>query len=220
MLAGNYSFLKHFRLGGKFIFTPSRFWLEYVVISEKAFMKKNNKEKSLFDKENLIKLYEENNEALYRYAYRYLSDQDLAEECVSEVFTRYLQVLKDGKNPRENPRAYLYRIAHNWVVDHYRKRKPDENIGEDLIPDRMTNPEMQFSKAQIHEKLRGALLKLPEEQRRVIELHILEDWSHEEIADQLGKSKEASRALQYRGLRRLRKSLKDIGMWKNELQKI
>jgi RNA polymerase sigma-70 factor (ECF subfamily) len=173
-----------------------------------------------FDKETLVKLYEENNEALYRYAYRYLSDQDLAEECVSEVFTRYLQVLKDGKNPTDNTKAYLYRIAHNWVVDHYRKRKPEENIGEDPIPDRMSNPEMQFSKAQIHEKLRRALLKLPEQQRRVIELHILEEWSHEEIAEQLGKTIEASRALQYRGLLRLRKTLDEIGMWKNELQRI
>ena len=189
-------------------------------MSEKAAMKKNYKRRNEFDKNYLIKLYEENNEALYRYAYRYLNDQDLAEECVSEVFTRYLQVLKDGRNPTENTKAYLYRIAHNWVVDYYRMRKPEENIEEDSIPGKMANPEIQISKAQILEKLRKALLKLPEEQRRVIELHILEDWSHEEIAEHLGKTIEASRALQYRGLRRLRKKIDEIGMWKNELQRI
>lgn len=183
-------------------------------------MKKNNNGKNQFDKEYLIKLYEENNEALYRYAYRYLSDQDLAEECVSEVFTRYLQVIRDDRNPDGNITAYLYRIAHNWVVDYYRKRKPDENIGKDLIQDQKTNPEIQFSKAQINQKLRRALLKLPEEQRRVIELHIMEDWSHEDIAEHLGKTVEASRALQYRGLRRLRKTLDEFGMWKNELQRL
>ncbi len=183
-------------------------------------MKRKNKENRQFDKEILIKLYDENNEALYRYAYRYLSDQDLAEECVSEVFTRYLQFFRDGRKLKGNKTAYLYRIAHNWVVDYYRKRKPEENIGEDPIPDQMNNPEMQISKDQIHEKLRSALLKLPEEQRRVIELHILEDWSHEEIAEQLGKTVEASRALQYRGLKRLRDTLDEIGTWKNELQKI
>ena len=187
---------------------------------EKAAMKRNKKRKNEFDKNNLVKLYEENNEALYRYAYRYLSDQDLAEECVSEVFTRYLQVLKDGRNPTDNTTAYLYRIAHNWVIDYYRKRKPDKNIGEDPIPDKMIDPETQISKAQIHENLQRALLKLPEEQRSVIELHILEDWSHEEIAEHLGKTVEASRALQYRGLSRLRKTLDEIGMWKNELQRI
>jgi RNA polymerase sigma-70 factor (ECF subfamily) len=183
-------------------------------------MKINNKGKSKFDKDYLIKLYEENNEALYRYAYRYVSDQDLAEDCVSEVFTRYLHILKDGKNPSENTQAYLYRIAHNWIVDYYRKRKPDENIAEDQIADQMMNPEKQFSKSQVHEKLQRALLKLPEEQRRVIELHILEDWSHKEIAEHLGKTREASRALQYRGLRKLRKTLNKIEMWKNELQRI
>ena len=183
-------------------------------------MKENQNKNVRLDKNKLIRLYEENNEALYRYAYRYLSDPDLAEECVSEVFTRYLQVLKKGKNPKENPRAYLYRIAHNWIVDYYRKRKPEENIAEDPIPDKNANLELSFSKAQIHEKLRKALLKLSEEQRMVIELHILEDWSHEEVAEYLGKTVEASRALQYRGLRRLRKTLDDIGMWKNELQRV
>ena len=183
-------------------------------------MKNKNKEKRQLDKENLIKMYEENNDALYRYAYRYLTDQDLAEECVSEVFTRYLQILRAGRKLKGNKTAYLYRIAHNWVVDYYRKRKPDENIGDDLIPDQMINPEMQISRSQIHDKLRKALLKLPEEQRRVIELHIMEDWSHEEIAEELGKTVEASRALQYRGLRRLRKTVDEIGIWKNELQRI
>lgn len=183
-------------------------------------MHKTEKQNERFDKEELVRLYEENNEALYRYAYRYLSDQDLAEECVSEVFSRYLQTLKSGKNPKGNMRAYLYRIAHNWVVDYYRKRKPDENLGNEILVDHRANPELHYSKNQIKDQLRSALLKLPEEQRMVIELHILEEWSHEEVAEYLGKTVEASRALQYRGLRKLRKTIESIGKWQNEQQPI
>ena len=179
-----------------------------------------DKRQKQFDKEELVKLYEENNDALYRYAFRYLSDQDLAEECVSEVFTRYLHMLRNGKKPDGNISAYLYRIAHNWVVDYYRKRKPDENLGNEILVDHKSNPEMHFSKDQVRDQLRKALLKLPEEQRRVIELHILEAWSHEEVAQHLGKTVEASRALQYRGLRKLRKSIDSIRKWQNERQTI
>jgi RNA polymerase sigma-70 factor (ECF subfamily) len=177
-------------------------------------MKKNEDQDLQLDKRSLIKLYEENNEALYRYAYRYLSNQDLAEECVSEVFTRYLQVLQSGKSPNGHTKAYFYRIAHNWIIDYYRKRKPDENVGEDLIPDQKTNPELLFSNKQMHERLRKALLKLPEEQRMVIELRIMEEWSHEEVAEHLGKTVEASRAMQYRAVKQLRKTLDGIGKWK------
>ena len=42
------------------------------------------------DKHALVDLYDEHNEALYRYAYRLLGGQELAEDCVSEVFTRFL----------------------------------------------------------------------------------------------------------------------------------
>jgi RNA polymerase sigma-70 factor (ECF subfamily) len=177
-------------------------------------MKKNEDQDLQLDKRSLIKLYEENNEALYRYAYRYLSDQNLAEECVAEVFARYLKRLQNDKKPNGNQKAYLYRIAHNWVVDYYRKRKPDENIGENPLPDQKSNPELLFSNKQIHEALRKALLKLPEEQRMVIELRVMEEWSHEEVADYLGKTVEASRAMQYRAIKGLRRTLDGIGKWK------
>lgn len=180
---------------------------------------KENRKKQV-DKEELVMLYEENNDALYRYAFRYLRDQDLAEECVSEVFTRYLHTLINGNEPKGNSRAYLYRIAHNWVVDYYRKNKPDENIRNEILVDHKSNPEMHFSKNQVRNQLRNALLKLPEEQRMVIELHILEAWSHEEVAQHLGKTVEASRALQYRGLRKLRKTIDSIGKRQNERKTI
>lgn len=183
-------------------------------------MTKNKDQKIQLDKESLIKLYEENNEALYRYAYRYLSDTDLAEECVSEVFTRYLQALQSGKTPNGNTKAYLYRIAHNRIVDYYRKRKPVKNIGQDVLPDQKSNPELLFSKKQIKERLRKALLKLPEEQRMVIELRVMEEWSHTDVAEYLGKTVEASRAMQYRATKRLRKTLDGIRERNYEEQQI
>jgi RNA polymerase sigma factor (sigma-70 family) len=74
------------------------------------------------------------------------------------------------------------------------------------MPDPRPNPEKQVSTNERQSQLREALLELPEDQRLAVELHIMEDWPHEKVAAFLGKSVEASRALQYRALQTLRKS--------------
>ncbi len=164
------------------------------------------------DKHALVDLYDEHNEALYRYAYRLLGGQELAEDCVSEVFTRFLQIVQQGKQPYGNIKAYLYRMTHNCAVDYYRKRRPDEPIEDKVLKDPQPQLEEQLQHKLKREKLQMLLLKMPEEQRMVIVLRYFEDWPHEQVASYLGKSVEATRALQYRALRKLEKTI--AGNWK------
>lgn len=159
------------------------------------------------NKEELVNLYEEHNAALYRYAYRLLSAQDLAEDCVSDVFTRFLQIVQRGKQPQGNIKAYLYRMTHNCVVDQYRKRREDESIDDKPLADPQPDLEDEMQRKQQSEKLQKVLLKMPEEQRMVIMLRYFEDWTHEQVAKHLGRSEEATRALQYRVLRKLHKTI-------------
>ena len=157
------------------------------------------------DRDRLRSLYEENNAGMYRYAYRLLGNRELAEECVSETFTRFLKVIQRGKNLNGNLKAYLYRMAHNWIVDHYRKEKSEDALQDHTLSDPGENVETNILSKQQQEKLRKGLMKLPEEQRMVIALRFLDDWSHEQVAEFLGKSIESTRALQYRALVNLRK---------------
>lgn len=173
---------------------------------EKAMDDQHGKPQIMSEKK-LIKLYEEHNDAIYRYAYRYLSHEDLAEECVSDVFMRFLQKVRNGSFPNGNTKAYLYRIAHNWIVDYYRQRKPEEVADPNNLIDPSPNPEIDLSRSERREQLKKALLSLPEEQRIVVDLHIMENWSHEKVANFLGKTVEASRALQYRALQNLRNTI-------------
>lgn len=159
------------------------------------------------DKQALVRVYEEYSPGLYRYAYRLLGDQDLAEECVSETFSRFLQVIRRGTSPEGNLRAYLYRMAHNWVVDHYRKQAPQVSLETDTHPDPDSDLEKRVHVRQEMEQLRLALIDLPEEQRMVIELRFMEDWSHDRVADFLGKTVDATRALQHRALVALRQTM-------------
>ena len=163
-----------------------------------------------FDRQALVELYEEHNNALYRYAYRLLGQQDMAEDCVSEVFTRFLQIVQNGKGPQGNIRAYLYRMTHNCVVDHYRQKRTDVPIENTILKDPRPELEDDLHQKQNQEKLKEVLLKMPEEQRMVIMLRYFEDWSHEQVASHLGKTEEATRALQYRALRSLQKKYANI----------
>jgi len=159
------------------------------------------------DKQKLVEIYESMSPRLFRYAMRLLGDQDHAEECVSETFSRFLKAVKHGGGPKDNVQAYLYRVAHNWITDYYRKRPPEEVIEERLPADTNEGPVAVVAKDMERQRVRVALLRLPEEQRMVILLRFYEELPHEEIAAALGKTVEATRALQYRAAGSLRKML-------------
>jgi RNA polymerase sigma-70 factor (ECF subfamily) len=71
----------------------------------------------------------------------------------------------------------------------------------------MINPSQAIIQNMERDQVRAALMKLPDDQQQVIHLRFLEDWSHAEIAEVLGKTTEATRALQYRALITLRRIL-------------
>ena len=162
------------------------------------------------EKQDLVKIYEQYSPGLYRYAVRLIGDQVTAEDCVAETFSRLLHALRNGGGPTENIQAYLYRMAHNWIVDYYRRR--DERAGSLEIEeqaDPLSNPAHLITLQQDREQIRMALLRLTHEQQQVIYLRFLEDLSHEEVAMAIGKSIEATRALQHRALATLRRMLDD-----------
>jgi RNA polymerase sigma-70 factor (ECF subfamily) len=159
-------------------------------------------------KEDLVAIYEEYSPGIYRYAVRLLGDATMAEDCVSETFSRFLAAIQRGGGPTDNVRAYLYRVAHNWVTDYYRRQPLPELDIEDHEPvENSSNPALEVSKTMERERVRAAILRLPAEQQQVIQLRFLENWSHEEVAQVLGKSADATRSMQYRAIGSLRSIL-------------
>ena len=173
--------------------------------------------KTAFDRQALVGIYRQYNAEIFRYAFRMLGDRALAEDCVSETFSRFLRATRRGRKPIEEIRPYLYRIAHNWITDHFR-RQPYQHLSleDELHADTDSNPSSMFSREMERKRVRAALLELPSEQRQVIELRFLEEWRHQEIAEALGKSVEATRALQYRALTTLRRILVEQEKTENE----
>jgi len=160
-------------------------------------------------KQALVTIYEEQSPGIYRYAYRLLGDRDIAEECVSETFSRFLQAIQAGRGPRENAKAYLYRSAHNWIVDNYRKQPaPTLQLDEELVSaGQEGNPSSEISRKLLQDQLRKALRSLPYDQQRVVEMRFIDEMTHSEVAVELAKTVEATRALQHRALTTLRRLL-------------
>jgi RNA polymerase sigma-70 factor (ECF subfamily) len=159
------------------------------------------------DKQALADIYERYSPEIFRYAYRQLDDSQLAEDCVSETFQRFLVAVRGGTS-FENMRAYLYRVAHNWITDNYRRHPlPAISLEEEMHSDPEGNPPQLVAQKMDRQRVRAALLRLSPDQRQVIELRYLENLSHLEVAAVLGKTVEATRALQYRATEALREIL-------------
>lgn len=151
----------------------------------------------------LIEIYEQQSPRLFRYAFRLLGNSDLAEECVAETFSRFLKAVQNGGARPDNVQAYLYRMAHNWIIDHYRSDETEELDAERHV-DTHGNPAAVLTRQMEQERVRRALMQLSAVQRQVILLRFLEDWSHEQVSAAIGKSIEATRAIQHRALSALR----------------
>lgn len=161
-----------------------------------------------FDLPALTAIYDRYSPGIYRYAMRLLGDETLAEDCVTETFARFLKALRNGQGPQQHLQAYLYRIAHNWITDIYRREPPPsaELDGDKLISDSPPPDEQADIRIQ-QARVRLALRALTPEQRQVISLRFVEGWETEEVAKVLQKTVGAVKALQHRALAALRRIL-------------
>lgn len=161
-----------------------------------------------FDLQVLGAIYDQYSPGIYRYAIRLLGDPSTAEDCVSATFSRFLQTVKMGQGPDRYLQAYLYRIAHNWITDHYRRQPPpsvelDEKIdsGENSLPEHQVDTSLEKQQVLL------AIRSLTPDQRQVVALRFFEGWANSEIAQALDKPIGAVKALQYRALQSLQSYL-------------
>ncbi len=160
-----------------------------------------------FDLIALAKIYDLYSPDIHRYAMRLLGNTTLAEDCVSETFSRFLHALAAGKGPRDYLRAYLYRIAHNWITDHYRREHPSEELTE-TIPDETQRIEEKADRAIQHSRILQAIHELSPNQQQVIALKYWQDLDNKEIARALGKPVGAIKSLQHRAIISLQRKLR------------
>jgi RNA polymerase sigma-70 factor (ECF subfamily) len=161
-----------------------------------------------YDKDALRTIYDDYAPLVYAYIYRRVGDPLLAEDLAGQVFVRVLSAIQRDRAWRISFRAWLYRIAHNVVVD-YRRGQPDEPILQ-LDEDRRAagdDPAAELRDKLSRERLLAAVQDLTDDQQQVLVLRFGEGLTARQVAEVMGKSVSAVEALQYRGLASLRRRL-------------
>ncbi len=154
----------------------------------------------------LTLLYERYLEPVYRYCYVRMGNRERAEDATSEVFLRVVARLGDYQ--QGNFAAWLFRIAHNVVVDSYRAQRPEAAIDDAMhLSDPQPTAEDAIAGGAEYEPLYNALAMLNHEQRAVIELQFT-GWADAQIAAALSRTPAAVRMLRLRAMQRLREIMK------------
>ena len=158
------------------------------------------------DAEAFGQLYLKYLSGIYRYFYfRIGQDRSTAEDLAQQVFFKAWKALPSYKQQGLAFSVWLYRIAHNLLVDSYRKRKEETRLS-DFYP----SEEDTFGKVVVeeeHDILKRAVSILTDDQKQVILLKFVEDFGNREISAITGKREEAIRALQHRAIAKLREIL-------------
>jgi len=161
-----------------------------------------------YEPEALAELYDRYAPKMYSYVYRRVGDATLAEDLTGELFLRVLRSIRGGKAWKASFSAWLYRIAHNLVVDHYRRLPPEpDNPLDGSLEGTCDDPVAVVEGAAQGERLRVAIRRLTPEQQEVLALRFGEELSAAETARIMNKSTGAVEALQHRAVASLRRIL-------------
>ena len=152
-----------------------------------------NGDNSAFD--TLLGRYEK---SLFNYILTIVKDEDLANDIFQETFVKAITVIRQGRY-EDNGRfgAWLNRVAHNKIIDHFRRAKAENTVSNDadeeidLLNDRSLCEESiedVMVSGQLTRDLQRLVAELPDVQRQVLMMRIYRDMSFKEIAEETGVS--------------------------------
>jgi len=162
------------------------------------------------DSEAFAHLYDAYIERVYRYVYFRVSDEQTAEDLASQVFLKAWEGLERYQINGSPFVAWLYTIAHNLVIDHYRTHK-DSVALEEIIPLASEDESLDEQVGAMFdlEIMREVLQFLNEEQQQVLTLRFIAELPTQHIAKVMGKREGAIRALQMRALQMMAKHMQE-----------
>ncbi len=128
---------------------------------------------------------------IYSFIYSKVQNKDITEDIFQDTFIKVINTLKKGTYREEGKFfQWVMRIAHNLIIDHFRKLNKKATIDTfenfdifDIIGDDTLNVENKLVKEQVYQDVRNLIEELPGDQREVLIMRIYKDMSFKEIAD-------------------------------------
>lgn len=148
------------------------------------------------DESALSDLVTRHKQRIFSFIYSKVYDRDVTEDIFQDTFIKVIKTLKKGAYNEEGKfLPWVMRIAHNLVIDHFRKnnRMPKfENSGDfnifSVLSDSSLNAEKSMIKGQVENDVRRLIEELPADQKEVLMMRIYRDMSFKEISEQTGVS--------------------------------
>ena len=167
------------------------------------------------DQKAFADLYDIFIDPIYRYVYYRVKSVEV-EDIVENVFLKVWEHIKKYKRSKKASfSAWIFRISHNLVVDHYRtsKDKETDELSFDIQDYKRDHNPIRVTEDAIDKRiLRVALMKLKSSYREIIVHKFINDFSNAEIAEILNKSEGSLRILQHRALKALKAELNHMGV--------
>ena len=161
--------------------------------------------------EKFSKIYDDYVEKIYRFVFLRVSSKEAAQDLTSETFAKCWESFRKNPDEIENPRAFLYKIAKNLVVDHYREKSKTPLANADIADIQLADAKADFEQramlASDMETVRKAMGGLNEDYQNAIIWRYLEDMPIKEVSHLLDRSEEATRVLLHRAMKELRTRL-------------
>lgn len=151
------------------------------------------------------RLYARHRGSLYRFLLRGCSNRAQAEDMFQDVWFNVIRA-REGYEPTARFSTWLYHIAHNRLVDGYRKARPTAELDEDLA-DPAAGPEQRALQRDQSARVLRAIAALPLEQRSAVLLHEERGFSLEEIASISGVGRETVKSRLRYALHKLKDAL-------------
>ena len=160
------------------------------------------------DQDAFAQLYEEYFDRIYRYITFKIGNRTEAEDMTQQVFLNAIKSISSFKWKSIPFSAWLFRIAHNQMVDYFRKKAKHATISlDEVLVSNGNNPQLVAEQNLDIERLLLATEQLTQAQREVISLRFASELSIAQVAEVMGKSQGAVKALQHSAIVALRKIL-------------
>jgi len=160
--------------------------------------------------EQFSHIYDQYIEKIYRFVYLKVNSQEIAEDITSKVFLKGWEAYqKDQKI--NNPESFLYQIARNTVIDHYREKGRTKTVSTEFVGQIVDHKVNLYEKAVLNSDLeivKSAMQNIKKDYQDVIIWYYLEDISTERISDILNKPVGTVRVMIHRGLEALKNELR------------
>ena len=167
----------------------------------------------IMDEDALIKIFDRYASSLYNYAFRLCGDCVTADQIVGDVFAKLLDQLSIGSGPTSNLRSYLYETTYHRLIDEtrYSRRRVPLEVADWLQRGTDSGYRRLEDRILFEQIVHAIRNELTDDQRHVIILRFLEEFSLRETAAIIGKTVDHEKVIQNRAIAALRKSLDGKG---------